>query len=299
MGKKFELRIDHFGLKHFFGQPTLNARKTRWLKFLSEYDFKIKYIKGKENKVVDALNKRSHEVHISSMSMYMTNMKNQIIVVENSDHHYVEIKETLHQGNFQQKSNYYELKEDGILRYKGKVYVPNFGEMKNALLKEMNNVPYVGHPRYQKTIAAIRIQCFWPGMKKEVANYIAKCLECQKVKTKHRHPTGFIQPFPIPEWKWKVVTVDFITKMLKTVKQHDFIMVVVDKLTKETHFILVKTTHMETNIAYIYMKEVARLHGVPKEIFSDFDPKFTSNFWKGLFKGFGTNLKLSTTYHPE
>jgi transposase InsO family protein len=83
------------------------------------------------------------------------------------------------------------------------------------------------------------------------------------------------------------------------VKQHASIMVVVDKLTKATHFISVKTTHKVDNIANIYMKEVARLHGVPKAIVSDRDPKFTSNFWKGLFKGFGTNLNLSTTYHPE
>jgi hypothetical protein len=73
----------------------------------------------------------------------------------------------------------------------------------------------------------------------------------------------------------------------------------VDKLTKAAHFIPVKTTHKVTNIAEIYMKEVARLHGVPKAIVSDIDPKFTSNFWKSLFKGFGTNLNLSTTYHPE
>jgi transposase InsO family protein len=82
-------------------------------------------------------------------------------------------------------------------------------------------------------------------------------------------------------------------------KQHDSIMVVVDKLTKGAHFIPVKTTHKETNIADIYMKEVARIHGVPKAIVSDRDPKFTSNFLKGLFKGFGTNLDLSTSYHPK
>jgi hypothetical protein len=82
-------------------------------------------------------------------------------------------------------------------------------------------------------------------------------------------------------------------------KQHDSIMVVVNKLTKATHFILVKTTHKETNTAEIYVREVARIHGVPKAIVSDKDPKFTSNFWKGLFNGFGTNLNLSTSYHPE
>jgi hypothetical protein len=74
-------------------------------------------------------------------------------------------------------------------------------------------------------------------------------------------------------------------------------MVVVDKLTKVAHFIPVKTTHKTTNIEKIYMKEVVGLHGFPKEIISDKDLKFTSNFWKGLFKGFGTNLNLSTTYH--
>jgi hypothetical protein len=92
---------------------------------------------------------------------------------------------------------------------------------------------------------------------------------------------------------------DFITKLPRKVKSHDSIMVVVDKLTKETLFILVKTTHKATNITQIYMKEVARLHRVLKTIISDRDPKFTSNFWKGLFKVCGTNLNLSTTYHPE
>jgi hypothetical protein len=87
--------------------------------------------------------------------------------------------------------------------------------------------------------------------------------------------------------------------MPRIVKQHDSTMVVMDKLTKTTHFILVKTTHKASNIVEIYMKEVSRLHGVPKTIVSDTDPKFTSNFWKGMFKGFGTNLNLSTMYHLE
>jgi hypothetical protein len=107
------------------------------------------------------------------------------------------------------------MKEDGILTNKGKVYVSNFSELKNAVLKEIHNVPYVGHPGYQKIIAVVRSQYFWPGMKKEVVNYIAICLEYQKVKTEHRHPTRLLQPLPILEWKWEVVTMDFITKLPK------------------------------------------------------------------------------------
>jgi hypothetical protein len=136
-------------------------------------------------------------------------------------------------------------------------------------------------------------------MKKEVANYIVNCLECQKVKTEHRHPAGMLQSLPILEWKWELVTIDFITKLPKTMKHHDSIIVVVEKSKKTTHFIHVKTTHKETNIAEIYMKEVVRLHGVPKAIVLERDPNFTSNFRKGLFKGFGKNLNLSTTYHLD
>jgi hypothetical protein len=136
-------------------------------------------------------------------------------------------------------------------------------------------------------------------MKKEVANYIDRCLECQRVKKEHRNPEGLLQPFPILKWKCDVFIVDFMTKLPRTMKQNDSIMVVVDKLTKATHFIPVKTTQKAKNIAKHYVKEVVRLHVVSKKIFLDRDPKFTSIFWKGSFKGFGTNLNLSTTYHPK
>jgi hypothetical protein len=124
-------------------------------------------------------------------------------------------------------------------------------------------------------------------------------MECHRVKTEHRHPSGLLQPLPIPEKKWELVTIDFIKKLPRTTRQHDSIMVMVDKLTKATHFFLIKTTHTETNIAEIYMKEIVRLHGIPRTIYSNRDTKFTSNFWRGLFKGFGKNMNFSTTYHPQ
>ena len=103
------------------------------------------------------------------------------------------------------------------------------------ILREMHNVHYVGNPGYQKTIAVVKRQYYWPGMKKYVVDFIAKCLECQKVKVEHRHPTSFLYPLPIPEWKWEFLTMDFITKLPRKNKEHDSIMVVVDKLTKVAH----------------------------------------------------------------
>ena len=106
-----------------------------------------------------------------------------------------------------------------------------------------------------------------------------------------------MQPLPVPEWKWEVISMDFIIGLLMTCRQHDSIMVVVDKLTKATHFIPVKSTHKIDDIAKIFTKEIFKLHGLPKAIVSDQDVKFTSNFWKELFADLGTKLNFSTAYH--
>jgi hypothetical protein len=235
MGKRFKLRIDHNGLKYLFDQPTLNVMQSRWLEFLCEYDFDIKHMKGKENKVVDGLSRRVHELHDKTISMYQTDIKGRILEVANEYLQYRDLVAKLQQREMPQKVENYKLEVYGTFLYKNKIYVPNVQDLKIMILNEMNNVPYVGHPRYQKTVAAIKSHYFWPGMKKEIAEYIAICMECQRVKDDHRHPTRFLQPLPIPEWKWEVVTVDFVIGFPITGKKHDSIMVVVEKLIKDVH----------------------------------------------------------------
>jgi hypothetical protein len=87
-------------MKHLFGQPTLNARQNKWPEFLSEYDFEIKYIKGKENQVIDALSRRAHEVHIATINMYMKFFKDRILEATNLYQHYLHIKENLKKKEF-------------------------------------------------------------------------------------------------------------------------------------------------------------------------------------------------------
>jgi hypothetical protein len=166
MGKIFELSTNHSGMKYLFGQPTLNSRQSRWLNFLSEYDFDIKHIKGKENKVVDALSRRVHEMHATTINMCQSNLKDRIIEAGKLDKKYMEVKEKLQQGNLQQKVENYKLENDEIIMYKGKHYVTNSRELKNMILGEMHNVPYARHLGYQKTIAAVKIQYYWSEMKK-------------------------------------------------------------------------------------------------------------------------------------
>ena len=102
--------------------------------------------------------------------------------------------------------------------HKKRIYVPSIGELRNLVLKEMHDVPYARYLGYQKTITVVRRNFFWSGMKKDVADYIARCMECQKVKAEHRHPTGLLQPLLIPEKKWEVITMDFIIGLPRTNK---------------------------------------------------------------------------------
>jgi hypothetical protein len=108
-----------------FDQPTLNARQSRWLDFLYEYDFDIKHIKGKENKVVDAFSRRVHELHSTTISMYRTNIKRIILEAANTYLQYMDLVAKLQQGNMPQKVEIYKLGADGIIMYKNKIYVPN------------------------------------------------------------------------------------------------------------------------------------------------------------------------------
>jgi hypothetical protein len=99
MGKRFEIRTYLNSLKYLFDQSTLNARKSRWLEFLCEYDFDIKHIKGKENKVADVLSRRVHELHATTISMYQTDIKGIILEAANEDLQYMELVARLQQGN--------------------------------------------------------------------------------------------------------------------------------------------------------------------------------------------------------
>ena len=101
------------------------------------------------------------------------------------------------------------------------------------------------------------------------------------------------------EWKWEVISMDFITGFPRTMRQHDSIMVVADILTKVAHFIPVKYTFLAREVAQVFIRGVVRLHGVPKKILLEKDAKFTSKFWKELFARLGTELAFSTTYHPQ
>lgn len=103
-------------------------------------------------------------------------------------------------------------------------------------------------------------------MRKDITEYLDKFLECQQVKAEHQHLVGLLHPLPIPKWKWDTITLDFIIGLPRYKKKNDSIMVVVDKLSKITHFIPKKSTYKIVEIVNIFMKEIFRLHGIPKVV---------------------------------
>ncbi|GKD68917.1 putative reverse transcriptase domain-containing protein [Tanacetum coccineum] len=119
------------------------------------------------------------------------------------------------------------------------------------------------------------------------------------VKAEHQRPLGLLQQPEIPKWKWENITMDFITKLPRTRSGHDAIWVVVDRLTKSAHFLVIRKDYSTKKLARLYTDEIFARHGVPVSIISDRDARFTSRLWQTFYKALGRQLDMSTTYHPQ
>ncbi|GJT07521.1 putative reverse transcriptase domain-containing protein [Tanacetum coccineum] len=135
--------------------------------------------------------------------------------------------------------------------------------------------------------------------RRDIAEYVSRCLTCSKIKAEHQKPSGFLQQPEIPEWKWEKITMDFVTKLPKSSSGHDTIWVVVDRLTKSAHFLPIREDYKTEKLAKIYTNEIVARHGVPVSIISDRDGRFTSHLWQAFQEALGTRLDMSTAYHPQ
>ena len=117
---------------------------------------------------------------------------------------------------------------------------------------------------------------WWRGLKRDAADYVARCYTCQQVKAVHQRPAGLLQPLPVSEWKWDHITMDFVSSLPRTSRGHNSVWVIVDRLTKAAHFLAVKTIDTLITLSRLYIEEIVRLHGVPLSIISDRDPRFVS-----------------------
>ena len=99
-------------------------------------------------------------------------------------------------------------------------------------------------------------------MKRDIAEFVSRCLVCQQVKAKHQKPVRTLQPLLIPKWNWEHITIDFVVGLPHTQTGHDVILVIVDRLTKSTHYLTIRNTFSLDRLARLYINQIVKLHGV-------------------------------------
>ena len=194
----------------------------------------------------------------------------------------------------------YTIDPEGIIHRDGRTVIPTTdNSLKADILHECHDIPTSGHLGSAKTLELVKRQFYWNGMDREVKEYVTTCLQCQRDKPSNQAPIGLLQPLPIPERPWSSVSMDLITQLPRTTTGYDAIFVVVCRFTKMVHYIPCVTAVSAPQLAKLFFREVVKHHGMPLNIISDRDPRFTSLFWQGLWRMWGTKLSMSTAYHPQ
>ncbi|KAI3754912.1 hypothetical protein L1987_54704 [Smallanthus sonchifolius] len=268
-------------------------RQRRWVELLNDYDCEIRYHPDKVNVVADALSRKDH-VMLQCVQI-QTDIQNRILEAQ-----HVSVTE----GNMYDEMScgvelQLESKPNGLLYYLNRIWVPDRDDLRTFLMNEAHKTRYSIHPGADKMYQNLRQQYWWPGTKKDIALYVSKCLTCSKVKAEHQRPSGLLEQPEIPVWKWENLAMDFITKLPRTSSGYDSIWVIIDRLTKSAHFLPIREDYRVEKLARIYIDEIVSRHGVPLNIISDRDARFTSLFWQSLQTALGTRLDLSTAYHPQ
>ncbi|GJU94302.1 putative reverse transcriptase domain-containing protein [Tanacetum coccineum] len=197
---------------------------------------------------------------------------------------------------------YYDASHKGLgdlMMQERKSWLPCYGDLRSVIMHESHKSKYSIHPGSDKMYQDMKKLYWWPNMKADIATYVSKCLTCAKVKAEHQRPSGLLVQPVIPKWKWDNITMDFITKLPKSSHGFDTIWVIVDRLTKFSHFLPIRENDPLDKLARLYLNMIVARHGIPVSIICDRDGRFTSNFWRSFQKALGTDLSMSTAYHPE
>jgi hypothetical protein len=295
IGHKSDIYTDHKSLKYIFTQSDLNLRQRWWLELIKDYDLEVHYHPSKANVVVDVLSRKSYANKVQAMpeskelcaEFKLLNLG----IVTNAMGLEVTptLEQEIHKGQLEDeqlkeivknvplgKAPGFRIDDNGTLWFGKSICVPKVKAIREAILREAHESAYSIHPRSTKMYLDLKERYWWYGLKRDVAEYVALCDTCQRVKAEHQRPAGLLQPMKIPKWKWEEVSMDFIVGLPRTQRSYDSIWVIVDRLTKVAHFLPVKTTYKGARLAELYMERVVSLHGVPKKIVSDRGTQFTS-----------------------
>ncbi|GJZ00086.1 putative reverse transcriptase domain-containing protein [Tanacetum coccineum] len=263
-GTKCIMFTDHKSLQHILDQKELNMRQHRWLELLSDYDFGLNL----PVEILKAQNEARKEENYGTEDLCGMIKK-------------------------------LDPRVDGTLCLNGRSWIPCCGNLRKLIMHKSHKSKYSIHPGSDKMYQDLKKLYWWPNMKAEIATYVGKCLTYAKVKAEYQKPSGLLVQPVFPVWKWENITMDFVTKLPKMLIGQDTIWVIVDRLTKSAYFLPMKENDSVEKLTRQYLKEVISKHGVLVLIISNRDGRFTSQFWRLLNKSLGTQLDMSTAYHPQ
>jgi RNase H-like domain found in reverse transcriptase/Reverse transcriptase (RNA-dependent DNA polymerase)/Integrase zinc binding domain/Chromo (CHRromatin Organisation MOdifier) domain/Retroviral aspartyl protease len=313
---------DHKNLRFFSTSRVLNRRQARWSMFLSDFSFIIEYRPGSTMGKPDALSRQTNFELKSNdpevLGQFQALLKPDQLRLNNiqtwslpADHDlFLEITSTLLSNDFssaiiQQISNdsvlprhltKYSL-QDKLLFYEDRIFVPEIST-RTKILQLCHDANLAGHYGQGKTLELVSRQFWWPKLRQFVISFVESCIVCSRSKSSHHRPFGLLKPLPVPDRPWGSISMDFIVQ-LPLSDGFDAVLVVVDRLTKMSHFIPCTTTETAETTSKLIIKEIIRLHGIPDDITTDRGSIFMSVFWKSLFNLLGVKNNASSAFHPE
>jgi len=318
-GSKYTVQVytDHKNLVYFTTTKQLNRRQVRWSETMANYNFRISYVKGSENARADALSRKPEYQENKTYESYAIFKKDGESLVYNAPQlaatHLLEdnhLRKQI-QSHYDKDATATRIRktiepgftiENDTIYFHGKVYIPS--QMTKEFVTEQHGLPAHGHQGIARTFARIRGISYFPRMRTIVEEVVGNCDTCIRNKSSRHAPYGQLQTPDMPSQPWKSITWDFVVKLPlskdpTTGIEYDAILNIVDRLTKFAYMIPFKETWDAEQLAYVFLRIIVSIHGVPDEIISDRDKLFTSKFWTTLLALMGIKRKLSTSFHPQ
>jgi len=190
------------------------------------------------------------------------------------------------------------LEDGGVLRFRGKIYVPRNADLQRRVVSLCHDTKVAGHPGRWKTLELVSRNYWWPQMSRYIGQYISTCDLCIRTKPIRQALVGELHPLWIPDSRWDTLSVDFVVE-LPLSSRHDAVMTVVNSVSKRAHFIPTYTTVTVEGAARLFLHQVWKLHGLPKCVISDCGPQFVARFTRELYRLLGIKLASSTAWHPQ